>query len=125
MRRYIPLHGLAIVTAMTVWTSGASAETLRPETTRAWNAYVAATEARIARELPAPGQTSAADLIPESRVTLEEMARGTIAITKLTTRDGSGRTIEVPGGLIQHWRGRMTIPGVSLDMLLTRLQLPS
>jgi putative flippase GtrA len=67
----------------------------------AWNAYVAETEARLARTRPSPAG---------------EMALGELA--------ADGKSIDVPGGTISHWRGSAFIPGITLDRLLNGLQYP-
>jgi len=67
-------------------------------TLRAWDAYVAQTEAQLDR---AP---------------------------RLVSRAGAsateGATTNVPGGTISDWRGAAFLPGITLDQLLHRLQHP-
>jgi hypothetical protein len=38
--------------------------------------------------------------------------------------DEQGARMEVPGGLVSHWRGSVYVPGVALDTLLDRLRNP-
>ncbi len=74
-------------------TAGPSQATLR-----AWDAYVAQTEAQLDR---APRSVSRA---------------GAYAT--------EGTSTDVPGGTISDWRGAAFLPGITLDQLLHRLQYP-
>jgi putative flippase GtrA len=74
-------------------TAGPSQATLR-----AWDAYVAQTEAQLDR---APRSVSRA---------------GAYAT--------EGTSTDVPGGTISNWRGAAFLPGITLDQLLHRLQYP-
>jgi hypothetical protein len=105
--------------------TGAAAATLQPHTVRAWDAYVAATEARIARELASPRGFLITDFSPEAASTRMCVINGQIAIGEMTAADRSGNTIDVPDGMIAHWRGSIFLPGVALDTLLEQLQHPS
>ena len=86
--------------ALIVWAAAASVEaaTPTPETLMAWDAHVRVTEARIEQELMNGPRA-------EERVL-------------------AGRTLHVPGGMIQQWRGTVFLPGVGIDALLARLQDP-
>ena len=44
-------------------------------------------------------------------------------MSKMTTRPG-GNTIDIPDGLVSHWRGSIFLPGLTLGTLLHRLQNP-
>ena len=101
-----------------------SAATLQPDTVQAWNAYVAATEGRIGRELSSQRSFLVSDLSPEASDTRARIRRGEVVIAEMRTTAG-GKTIAVPDGLISHWRGSVFLPGVSLATLLQRLQHPS
>jgi hypothetical protein len=136
--------------ALFAWTSthidtNADAATLTPETQRAWAAYVAATEMRIARELSSPrgflaqdfaqdanasgspntnssaGASAAASIGAERRRALS----GEVPLAEMRTLGPSGEPFPVPGGSIAHWRGTVFVPGVTLDRLLARAQHPS
>lgn len=102
-----------------------TAATLQPSTVRAWDAYVSATEARIARELTSSRGFFITDFSPEAASTRMCVLSGQIAIGEMTTADRTGRTIDVPDGVIAHWRGSVFLPGVALDTLLEQLQHPS
>jgi hypothetical protein len=102
-----------------------AAATLQPESVAAWNAYVAATEARIAAELSNGLGFFAHDSLNNGRQARERVLGGQIAIAEMNTTDRHGRTMSVPAGLIHHWRGIIFVPGVTLDALLARLKNPS
>jgi hypothetical protein len=110
----------------------ATAAALTTETLRAWEAYVAATEQRVATELSSDSAASprffAQDFAPESSGKSLERVRalaGEMPLTEMRTFDRSGQPFAVPGGTIVHWRGTVFVPGVTLDRLLTRAQHPS
>jgi hypothetical protein len=102
-----------------------TAATLQPESVEAWNAYVVATEARIAAELSNGLGFFAHDFLNNGRQTRERVLGGQIAIAEMNTTDPHGRPISVPAGLVHHFRGSVFIPGVTLDALLARLKNPS
>ena len=104
--------------------TGAAAETLQAGTVHAWNAYVAATEARIDREVRSAGRFLVADHFDDALATRDALARGTIVIAKPSTPGAGGRALDVPDGLVQHWRGAVFLPGVSLDALLDAASEP-
>jgi hypothetical protein len=105
--------------------ASATAATLQPSTVRAWDAYVSATEARIARELTSSRGFFITDFSPDAASTRMCVVSGQIAIGEMTTADRTGNTIDVPDGVISHWRGSVFLPGVALDTLLEQLQHPS
>ena len=100
---------------------------LKPKTVKAWNAYVEATEARMAEELLSGDKFLALEFQAEDSVNKDrrELVSGEIPITKVKSVDGRGRSIEVPDGLIHHWRGSVFIPGVTLDEVYARVENPS
>jgi hypothetical protein len=96
----------------------------KPMTVRAWERYVAATEARIDRELASNGAFLVSDFSAARAVTRDAVRSGAIPVGTLATADASGRELSVPGGTVAHWRGAVLLPGVTLDTLLHRLQYP-
>ncbi len=102
-----------------------AAATLQPNTVKAWDRYVAATEARITRELSAPRGFLVSDFSSEAASARERVLRGEVLIEKTSSTRNAGATIDVPDGLISHWRGSVFLPGVTLDALLQRLQHPN
>jgi hypothetical protein len=103
----------------------AAAATLHPHTITAWNAYVAATEARITRELAASKGFLASDFSHDAAKARDSVRRGEVVIAQLSTMGANGAGIDVPDGLISHWRGSIFLPGVTLETLLNRLQHPN
>lgn len=100
---------------------------LTPATVRAWETYVAATENRIHRELSQGSRFLSSDFQPPRAAAADRQAMlsGRIMVAKMESRDGSGGEIEVPEGMIHHWRGGMFIPGVDLDYVLARVENPA
>jgi hypothetical protein len=77
----------------------------------AWDAYVRKTEAEIdSRQTPT-------DLTPPARAALE---KGEVVVD-----EGHDHSVDVPDGLIHHWRGRVFLPAVALDRLLTIVRDPA
>lgn len=101
----------------------AAAAPLQPRTAKAWDAYVAATEARIGAELASPRGFLGSDFTPEAAAVRARLLRGEVVIDKMATRAG-GEALEVPDGYVSHWRGSMFLPGLTLETLLRRLQNP-
>jgi hypothetical protein len=121
-------HLVLAATTFALWTPALDAEAAaggpQAKTVDAWNAYVAATEARIETELSATGPFLVTDLTDDSRVIRDAIGKGQIPLGTLSTVDRSGRELEMPGGTIAHWRGAVLLPGIALDALLHRLQHP-
>ena len=123
LQRSVPL-GILCVSALMLPAS-VSAATLQPETVQAWNAYVAATQARIDRELTSPRGFLGSDFSPEGNDVRARVRRGEVVIAEMRTSASGGKTIAVPDGLVSHWRGSVFLPGVSLETVLQRLQHPA
>jgi hypothetical protein len=100
-----------------------SAGTIQPRTVKAWDAYVAASEARIDNELGSTRGFLVSDFAPGGADLRARLLRGEVVISEMTTSAG-GRTLEVPDALVSHWRGSIFLPGLTLDTLLHRLQYP-
>ena len=105
-------------------TPGVMGAELKPATVAAFEQYVKATETRIQGELKRPGAFLYVDGLPEPRRTPARAAlqRGEVFIERLSTRDQSGREIQVPDGLIHHWMGAVFIPGATLSQALALAQ---
>ena len=86
-----------------------AAQDLRPPVAAGWQAYVAATEARVARERDQP--------VP-SRPGVD---RGEIFIEQVHAR-GPNEDLEVPDASVHDWRGTVLVPGARLDHVLSRLE---
>jgi phosphatidylglycerophosphate synthase len=102
----------------------AEAAELQAHTARAWNGYVAATEARIARELTASRGFLASDFSPEATRARRRVLHGEVVIARMRAIDGRGTLMDVQDGFVSHWRGSVFLSGVALDTLLCRLQHP-
>jgi hypothetical protein len=103
-----------------------TAAELRPATLKAWNAYVEASEQRIARELRSAKGFLALDFQPVAQAALERQAvlAGEITVKKMDTVDPAGEKIPVPAGMIHHWRGSVFIPGANLEDVVSRVTNP-
>jgi len=95
---------------------------LRPETIKAWARYAAAAEQRIDRELRSNRGFLAIDYLPQKAAAAERNAvlAGEIPVVKMT----AGEKIDVPDGMIHHWRGSVFIPGVDIGLVMSRIVNP-
>ena len=114
------LRGLFAASILLSLGTGAEAADLRPETVEAWNRYVRATEARIARDEAAPYRLLASH---DAARILTDLHEGEVIVEKLETLDAGGE-IDVPGGLVHHWRGTVFLRGVTLEQLLVATRSP-
>lgn len=105
----------------------AHAQALKPDTDRAWRTYVAATEARIAKELATPPAAGflVQDFARDGRGERARTLAGEVPLAEMATRDVAGRAIDTPDALISHWRGSILLPGVTLARLWPRLRQPN
>jgi len=100
------------------------AATLQPQTLRAWDTYVNATEKRIASELDGSAGFLRADFMSPSDKAKATAAlkSGQVFVLKMQTRDANRRDIDVPDGLIHHWFGAIFVPNVSAQALIRAVQ---
>jgi hypothetical protein len=100
---------------------------LQPGTIKAWNAYVKATERRMAEESLSQDKFLALDFQAEDKVAHDrrELLSGEIPVIEVKSVDSNSHGIEVPDGLIHHWRGSIFIAGVTLDDVYSRVENPS
>jgi hypothetical protein len=116
---------LLLSTASSAFTSPAVAATepgaeLNPETEQAWRTYIRDIESRRAREIAA---RSAKDSHGASTGT-SATGSGAVTVTPLG-ENGTDGSVEVAGGaLVHHWRGRIVIPGVTLEDVLAQVHRP-
>jgi len=85
-----------------------------------WARYVAAVEARLARDIQ-HGPFLAIDA-PERADDRRRMMAGAFVTAAVDTRDAEGAAIDVTDGLVHDWRGDVLIPGATLDQILGRLE---
>ena len=99
---------------------------LLPKTAADFAKYVAAIEARSAREAANHEPFLDVERQPAAELarTMAALRRGEVFVTRGAARDASSNEIAVEGGLINHWRGTVFVPKVTLDHLLSVLQEP-
>lgn len=97
---------------------------LRPETVRAFDRYIQATESRIDQEETRRDRFLYFDGLPaaERDQIVASLKQGEIVIRPLKTLDDAGHDIHVPGGLIHHWIGIVFIPRASVRDVLAIVQ---
>ena len=113
---------VVIAMTMTGAIDAADGATLQAQTLRAWQTYVSAVEARIAREFADAHGFLVSDAAAEAAQVRSRLLRGERVIAKMPRPTGAPS--DVPGGQIAHWRGSLLVPGVTLADLLQRLQHP-
>ena len=119
-----------IAFSLTLWAAHGTlpaAKAQQPETLVAWNQYVRATEDRIESELNGEGSQFFSTDFESAERAAEDMRAvlgGRTIIDKMKTRQPNGSDIDVPGGMIHHWRGAVFIPGVTLDEVLDAVRHP-
>ncbi len=97
---------------------------LKPETLKAWKEYERLTEKRIALELESNERFLVQDFLPPSETARcrQTLAASGVFLYKMQTRNGKGKPITVPDGIIHHWLGTIFLPGVDLPDLLKWIQ---
>jgi hypothetical protein len=85
-----------------------------------WTRYVAAVEARLARDIQ-HGPFLAIDA-PERADDRRRMMAGAFVVAAVDTRGAGGAEIDVANGLVHNWRGDVLIPGATLVQILGRLE---
>jgi hypothetical protein len=100
---------ICVITIAAVWLTPAAGQDLSPQTAAAWQAYLAATEVRLARERSGPIPRRAA------------VDRGEVFVEHLHT-SGPGGELDVKGASVHHWRGTVLVPGARLGEMLSRLE---
>ena len=111
---------LALAAGLSVPASGASWPS--PAAIAGWNAYVAATEQRITRELATPDRFLVQDFRANAAANRRAVLAGERVIEALESHDARGGPIAIPDAMVQHWRGATFVRGARLDDLLRRLQ---
>jgi len=95
---------------------------LKPETDAAFNRYVQLSEQRMQNDLQSGPFLWVNGLpIQQREEVFARLKRGEVVTEKLETLE-RGASIPVPGGLIHHWMGIVSIPGASLKQTLALLQ---
>ena len=126
MSRYVPALAAVLMTS----SAGVAAARLYPETLAAWNAYVTATETRIAHELRSTdpstplraGKFLALDFAAGAAEARRSLLSGGVVVEPMTTAGPRGEEIDVPSALVHHWRGAVWIPKMTVPRLIALLQ---
>jgi hypothetical protein len=115
--------GLLLACAVPV----AIAAELRPKTVESWQRYVQAVEARIDRELASTSSFLVLDFVGPGTSAEERKAilAGEIPVSRMSAFGANAEELDVPGGTINHWRGAVFVPGVTLDQVLSELRSPA
>ncbi len=111
---------LFVVAAFVVAATAAPLSAQEQETLQAWSQYVQLTERRIDREMHSSDGFLAQDFQApaQARADRQAMLSGKLVVAKMQTANLDDSAIEVPGGMIHHWRGSVFIPGASLEQVL-------
>jgi hypothetical protein len=100
---------VSLLVFTTVFTSNANANVadagVKAETVAAWSEYVARVEARRDNEVVDANSFRLADRA--------RLGRGEVIVENVP-----GRTIDIEGGTISHWRGAVFVSGATLEQLL-------
>lgn len=113
--RIVSLRFVIVLFFLMELSATASAAELSQKTEDAFNKYVAATEARMARELRAGNPFLYVDALPpgQRRQAYDSLKQGAILVQRLQTR-APGVSADISGGMVHHWVGLIFVPGVSL-----------
>ncbi len=132
MKRTYPRRAQALAAVLVVLMSATSAgpvqaAELKSKTVQAWDAYVMATERRMARELASDQGFLVMDFQPRSRSAADRRAlmAGEVLVSDMETVDSNGQNIDVPSGMIHHWSGSVFIPGVTVEEVMARVSDPN
>lgn len=118
---------LLLVIAFCIFnTLSVRAADLHPETLTAWISCVDATERRIASQLSSTNGFLLLDFQGPSESASERRSvlSGQVVIKPVKTTGPAGSRIEIPNGMLHHWRGSIFVPGVTLDSVLSRVENP-
>jgi hypothetical protein len=112
----------ALLAAATETGSGAGFSSLRQGTIRAFESYVAKTEAQNAETLRTGPFLWVDSLQGKDRSEADaKLKRGEAVLRRLSVK-ADGGNVNVPGGMIHDWEGIVFIPGATVDDVLKVLQ---
>lgn len=116
----------ALVLAVAATASASEDTKLQPHTLRSFSKYVAAVEARRARELTDAQPFLQFERYPagEQARIMAMMRRGEVHVERAEPAREGDDEITIEDGSINHWRGTAFIPDVTLDHVLKVLQEP-
>ena len=115
------------IAAILIAAASLTAAQLQKDTLEAWDEYVRVTEERINQELGSSQAFFIQDRQGPRKAAADRKAvlTGEIVVAKMKKASPGGSKISVPGGTIQHWRGSVFIPNVTLEHLLAELRNPA
>jgi hypothetical protein len=125
-KTYRIIARLSYILFFLVTAASLHAADLQPDTLEAWRDSVKITEHRIAEELSSSSGFLALDFQDpeEAKRERKEVLSGEIPVKQVSV-ESSGKKIKVPDGTINHWRGSIFIPDVTLDFVLSRVRNPT
>jgi len=116
-----------MVLAMAAGASASDEAKLQPKTLHSFSKYVAAVEARRAKEIADKRpflEFEAKSAADQARI-MAMLRRGEVYVERAApARDHSANEMEIDEGSINHWRGTVFVPNVKLDHVLRVLQEP-
>src|SRR5579871_1032815 len=116
MRRRIPQVGALIVQGLAIVLSCTGILLAQqPETSQAFDRYIAQAEARITHQRSQSNAFLKLDSLPSGQrsETLRRLHQGEVVIEKVANTPE-----EIPGGLIHDWQGRVFIPNVTVERVI-------
>jgi hypothetical protein len=95
---------------------------LKPATTAAYERYVQAAEAQIARRRAGDSALYIENLpAAERQRALAQIRRDEIYVQPMEVRDADGKEIEIPDGMVHNWLGAAFIPRATLEQTMNVL----
>jgi len=117
---------VALAACVLLVTAGPALAGPPSDTVAAWNRYVATTERRIATELADGRRFLAMDFEAGRRQRdRRRLQTGDAIVEQVATGGSEAGSIDVPGGMIHHWRGYVFIPGARLGALMSNVSDPT
>jgi hypothetical protein len=100
------------------------ASDLQDDTVKAYERYIKAAEARMARESATPGNFLHIESLPAAaqKQVWAALHRGDLWTYPLSAEDDAGHEIRAPHGTITHWGGDAFFSGASIDQVLGVIQ---
>jgi hypothetical protein len=93
---------------------------LQEETVRAYERYVQAAEARMARNDQLPARFLYLESLPqaEQRKIWTNLKSGGVWLDSPDTTDARGRSLSAPDGTLTHWIGAIYFPGANINQVV-------
>ncbi len=124
LRKVLLLALLAMLANLCGGLGALQAADLSPATTKAFERYVQAAEARMNREESHPGDFLYIEQLPKPQYdqVMATLKQGQVYVQRIRTTDASGHQIDVPDGMVHHWLGAVLVPGTSISKAFDVLQ---